>query len=345
MLPPIRRRVAFTLIELLVVIAVIAILVALLLPAVQQAREAARRIQCKNNLKQVGLALHNYHDTAQSLPPGLVFAPWPAVSPLLWGWNTLVLPQLDQAPLYQAIDTNRSIGDVVTATPNLGATILPMVRCPSDVGSSLILRTNVLVNGRIGVNISGLNLLARSNYPAVTGVRGDAVRGWHGLTALDPYTVAPGWPGFGGAFTENSHVKLRDFVDGTSNVLIVGERYSPAADGSNVSFIPLGHSAWLGTPNRGTDGVVAVLGDTAATATLPSDFLFTSIERKCWYGINGNNTGSVSRGQTTGFGSMHPGGANFLLGDGAVRFLSNNIDVNTYRDLGRIADGSPVGEF
>jgi prepilin-type N-terminal cleavage/methylation domain-containing protein len=175
-----RRDLGFTLIELLVVIAIIATLIALLLPAVQQSREAARRVQCKNHLKQIGLALHNYHDTAQTLPPGFVLAPWPAVAPQLWGWNTMILPQMDQTALYHAIDTNRSIGDVATATPNLGATILPAMRCPSDVGSPLILRSHVTLNGRNGTGITVLNQLARSNYPAVTGARVDSVNRWFG---------------------------------------------------------------------------------------------------------------------------------------------------------------------
>lgn len=129
-------------------------------------------------------------------------------------------------------------------------------------------------------------------------------------------------------------------------MLVVGERYAPAEEIAGHSGGPIGHSAWLGPPNiLETHGLATVLGDTAATATTPSEFLNLNAEETCWYGINGNNTGGVSRGQTTGFGSMHPGGANFLLGDGSVRFLSNNIDVSTYRNLGRIADGNPIGEF
>src|SRR4051812_6730319 len=99
MIPKTFKR-GFTLIELLVVIAIIAVLIALLLPAVQQAREAARRSQCKNNLKQIGLALHNYHDTANTLPPGWIGDPTGSNAGNRWGWGTMILPYLDQAPLY-----------------------------------------------------------------------------------------------------------------------------------------------------------------------------------------------------------------------------------------------------
>src|SRR5664279_3184236 len=117
-----KLRSAFTLIELLVVIAIIAVLIALLLPAVQQAREAARRSQCKNNLKQLGLALHNYHDTANTLPPGYIGPNTALSTNSNWGWNVMLLPGLDQAPLYNQISsttvgTTTGFGAAVTSFP------------------------------------------------------------------------------------------------------------------------------------------------------------------------------------------------------------------------------------
>jgi prepilin-type N-terminal cleavage/methylation domain-containing protein/prepilin-type processing-associated H-X9-DG protein len=339
-----QQKQAFTLIELLVVIAIIAILIALLLPAVQQAREAARRLRCKNNLKQLGLALHNYHDIVLAFPSGYVLAPDPAMAAQLWGWNTMILPQLDQGPLYNSLDLSRSMAEVTSATPNPGATVLSVVRCPSDIGSSLVLRVQISVNRVTGLTTVTDNRLARSNYLGVMGARGNSSVGWTGISNLFPQT------GYGGTFSGNSNTRLRDITDGTSNVVVVGERYSPAAEGQpDYYFVPVGHATWMGPPNVANSyGLAAAFGDTAASSTVPSNAALSndpSIIQKWFFGINGNNTGGVSRGQTSGFGSMHPGGAHFLMGDGAVRFLSNNVDVTTYRNLGRIADGYPLGEF
>src|SRR4051812_46688665 len=130
-----RRQIrGFTLVELLVVIAIIALLVALLLPAVQQAREAARRTQCRNNLKQVGLALHNYHDTNSTLPPG-----WVGVTSGQsdvngingWSWAARVLPQLDQSPLFNSINFNFQVGAASNLVPR--TTGLAVYRCASDI--------------------------------------------------------------------------------------------------------------------------------------------------------------------------------------------------------------------
>src|SRR5665213_792890 len=137
----------FTLIELLVVIAIIAVLIALLLPAVQQAREAARRTQCKNNLKQLGLALHNYHDiTSNTFPPGYIDVNPQGVL-LLWGWGTMILPQIDQAPLYNVLTSPATVPNIntglasatpATVTPNTVQTVIRAFRCPSDNGSDVI---------------------------------------------------------------------------------------------------------------------------------------------------------------------------------------------------------------
>ncbi|QDT57113.1 putative major pilin subunit [Caulifigura coniformis] len=336
------HRIGFTLIELLVVIAIIAILIALLLPAVQQAREAARRTQCKNNLKQMGLAMHNYHDTVLSLPPGYIHIETNSVLTPLWGWNTMILPQLDHAALYNAIDTTRTLSDVVSATPNLAITGLPTARCPTDSGSPLLRWTRISRGSGLPAVLRE-NLLARSNYNAVAGAGWNATSGWFGIR--DKYMLHL----LGGAFRENSNTRLRDVTDGTSNVFMIGERYTPAADGPDFGWIPVGHGAWIGSqgPNSQYD-VPTVLGDTAAASDVPTSATVSNdpmIYERWYFGVNGNNSGVVRRGQTSGFGSMHSAGAHFLLVDGAVRFLSNSVDKTTYRNLGRIADGNPIGEF
>jgi prepilin-type N-terminal cleavage/methylation domain-containing protein/prepilin-type processing-associated H-X9-DG protein len=343
-------REAFTLIELLVVIALIAILIALLLPAVQQAREAARRTQCRNNLKQIGLALHNYHDQMRVMPPGFVYADIRGIPAQLWGWNTMILPQMDQAPLYNSLDLNLSLVRLTSVIPNPGAQKIATVRCPSDVGSEVVAWTSIEELCQSPTFAGYPTRLARSNYVGVAGATARFVTTNPAYSGIHARVVS--FSSFGGSFTQNSSTRIRDMTDGSSNCLIVGERYAPKADGSSYpSTQPAGHAAWLGaTSGWLTAGPNIVLGDVAAIATVPDDSPSYSISGNggglWWYGINGNNrAGRFARGQTTGFGSMHSGGAAFLMGDGSVRFVHDQIDVMTYRRLGWIDDGQPVGEF
>ncbi|VAX41561.1 hypothetical protein-transmembrane region and signal peptide prediction [hydrothermal vent metagenome] len=202
----------FTLIELLVVIAIIAILIALLLPAVQQAREAARRSACKNNMKQIGLALHNYHDVHLTFPPayignsdGTVVKPETGV-----GWQTFILPFIDQAPMYNQIAASLFASNAVftgtngrwfdsPTTQTLSRTTIPAYNCPSDPLGGV----NTDIDSRFG----------KSNYVACSGpdFTGTGI-------------AANGLTGFNGAMYGNSKTKIRDFTDGTSNVFLCGER-------------------------------------------------------------------------------------------------------------------------
>jgi prepilin-type N-terminal cleavage/methylation domain-containing protein len=287
---------AFTLIELLVVIAIIAVLIALLLPAVQQAREAARRSQCKNNLKQVGLALHNYHDTFQYLPPG-----WIGVTGLQhdvngtngWGWASKLLPMVDQGPLFNLINFNVPIGNVANLTPR--ATGLPVYRCPSDIGPD---KWTISTTGG-----SPLAELGRASYSGVFGK--DEVDLCDGLAAGVPCSSD-------GLFFLNSRLRFADVTDGLSTTTMVGERLTRAATGWLYT--------WAGVVATGDEAIVRILGDTDVT---PNKDLIHMDE----------------------FASYHTGGAQFVLGDGAVRFISSSIDLQVYRNLASRNAGDVVTEF
>ncbi|QDT90008.1 DUF1559 family PulG-like putative transporter [Gimesia algae] len=294
----------FTLIELLVVIAIIAILIALLLPAVQQAREAARRSTCKNNLKQIGLALHNYHDTHRVFP--LMYQGLSSGAPNLGAtnglgiaWGTYILPFMDQANLYESIST-RMFGatgngagihwlndtTATVGTTTLAKTILPAFICPSDPMG--------------GIN-TDRGSYGKSNYLAVVGTD------WDGDGPISGTTT----PTYKGAFYGNSANRMRDFIDGTSNTFLAGERTTEGAANGGI---------WIGA--RGTRS------DNGLRTSANGNFLI-------------NNAGATDGAAS----STHVGGCHFLFGDGRISFLSENISSETYEYLGLINDGKVIGEY
>lgn len=289
-----KRRRGFTLIELLVVIAIIAILIALLLPAVQQAREAARRSSCKNNLKQIGVALHNYHDTFKMFPMGGIRHA--LAEQQGWGWGAYILPQMDQAPLFQSMNVNgQNLYQLLStsAGQTLAATPLPAFICPSDEGANGIMDGPRLNSRRgrhfnsgngNGANVGTAYRVGKSNYVAVCG-SGDVSR-------RDDQNPRPD-----GAMYLNSSIRMRDITDGSSNTLLVGERDYFCHQG-----------AWVGNRNPhggGAQGADYTMGRVTRPINEPSN-----ANHKC----------------TEGFSSPHTGGAQFLLGDGRVVFLSENIN-------------------
>ncbi len=297
-------RRAFTLIELLVVIAIIAVLIALLLPAVQQAREAARRTQCKNHLKQFGLALHNYHDSTQVFPAP-VYGIWDSATSQYspdpaWGWHVSILPYLDLGNTFQQLKTeSRSLQNAVADVqirPILQGNI-SVFRCPSDAG-------DVLAQDAIaGVRCS------RTNY---VGVNGPGVYAY-----LRNVNWATGVFGL-----QNISVRIRDITDGTSNTFMVGERASLVGVSTNSAH-------WVGTNNGWQEGsnyrgAMQVTGSTGYPM---------GIDEPTYWAYR------------SAFSSAHTGGAHFLMGDGAVRFVSENIDLTNYKNLSSRADGKVVGEF
>jgi prepilin-type N-terminal cleavage/methylation domain-containing protein/prepilin-type processing-associated H-X9-DG protein len=320
-----RNRPAFTLIELLVVIAIIAILISLLLPAVQQAREAARRSQCRNNLKQIGLALHNYHDVFGLFPIGYTERGADVEG---WGWAAFILPYVDQVGLFNELDvTGRHLDQLLAAgnpTAQLVRQPLSVYRCPTDPGppnSKVFVHNNRHFGSGVGTAAGGLGNFrpAMSNYFGVMGNRDSA-------NTFNPNTR------YNGVLFKDSGTKVRDIRDGTSNTFAVGERDNRFCRGG----------AWCGVRNpqgQGGRGIYTAVGHGRPTLNGPA----WDGDRRCG----------------EGFSSLHEGGAHFLMCDGAVRFVSENIDFNlsganatpgganmgTYQRLMRRNDELPVDDF
>lgn len=323
-------RRAFTLIELLVVIAIIAVLIALLLPAVQQAREAARRSQCKNNLKQIGLALHSYHDVNLLFPycsanNAMAFTQTGQTVTNSSGWP-LLLPYLDQTPLYNQFNfssasrnslfsgwSSNSSGTLagnaagITSNMNLSTIKLTLLVCPTDSNPFTI----TSATNYYGCGVAGTQMI---NY---------------GFSDVDggPWTL---WDNEGRStralFGQNSHSSTRDCADGTSNTAMIVETTRMVYDGTP--------NVWACSQYAG-NGVY--LGDS----------------RGINYGLccswtSPPNTDPIIIGVLGDFnlaGSAHVGGCHALLADGSVRFLNQNMNANTRLYLSYIADGMTIAEF
>ncbi|HWL07065.1 MAG TPA: DUF1559 domain-containing protein, partial [Planctomicrobium sp.] len=216
------RRKGFTLIELLVVIAIIAILVALLLPAVQQARESARRSQCRNNLKQIGLALHNYHDMHQVFPASFY-------SLNGWGWGTMLLPMVDQGPIYQKLNIGgvMDVGD--EATRNIGRTVLPVYICPSETSRPFSQHPKIWI--KIPDGTADFRI-ALSNYAAITGTNGEHCT--HDASIIN------------GTMFHDSRIRIRDITDGLSNTAIISEKSSSNQNDNAPSDQTRRAAIWMG---------------------------------------------------------------------------------------------------
>ncbi len=344
MLPRVKRR-AFTLIELLVVIAIIAVLIALLLPAVQQAREAARRAQCKNNLKQLGLALHNYHDSHSVLPPGRLVTQVDGSGHCFAAYAHL-LPFLDQAPLYNQIDFN-SNPDVGFANAIPVSTNLPVLLCPSD--PFIILQPATATAPASAVH----------NYPLNTGTT-------HPISTRN----ASGTP-VTGIFFENSCVRFRDVTDGLSNTVCISETLRSQLGGpttwdgvspTNGFVLTQGNDNAITGPELTNyasqcHGAGLLLQQTRGSKWLygaPGHSMYNHLrgpndrDIDCRGGIpHSNKTDALwrtlSHNVTTH--SRHTGGVHALLCDGSVRFVSENIAVTTWQGLGSRNGGEIIGEF
>ncbi|QDT36974.1 DUF1559 domain-containing protein [Stratiformator vulcanicus] len=311
----------FTLIELLVVIAIIAILIALLLPAVQQAREAARRTQCKNNVKQLGLALHNYESAHGVFPPSStsdigdgVWRYPTATGPTdpsihLHSWASLLLPYLEAANLYNSV--NYEISALDPANQDVASQVLPFYRCPS---------------------FSGGDFTNETLYTSVVGFDQFAIRNYAGMGAVTVASLGSAGTAEGVLFPA-SNTKFRDITDGTSNTVVIAETRDQNG------------SVWI-------DGSTATLTARFADVSGTNPFLgglTTAINHNPFFPQSGaQNPGNalmIPIEQEWGPSSFHVGGAHHLLCDGSVHFLSENLDIVVYDNLVNKSDGQVVGEF
>lgn len=311
-----KRRSGFTLVELLVVIAIIGILVALLLPAVQAAREAARRMSCSNNLKQIGLALHNYHDTYKSMPPAIIYTTETGGAPNnipYFGWSALILPYVEQAPMHQSLNPGPQTFLQALNTPALVAimrTPIAVYRCPSDTAPAVNVR-------RVGSNFPGGVQIATSNYIGAHS-SGSCV------TCNNANNVTPFQLGRrssfarAGVFVENIGIRFADIRDGTSNVIAVGERryqFKDVNGSQRFSNAAIG----LGVRRRGN------MGNGRSDQIGLGQFK-----------INYNGTSNWR--SRSGFSSHHPGGSMFVFADGSVHQISETIDHDLNSNQERISN-------
>jgi prepilin-type N-terminal cleavage/methylation domain-containing protein len=296
--PPIRRR-AFTLIELLVVIAIIAILIALLVPAVQRVREAAARTQCLNNLKQIGLAIHGYHDSYKGLPSGS------KVSNLL-SWHVYILPYIDQQPAFNGFNFAQPYSNA--ANLNQGLLHVPPYLCPAY---------NEFIYTEYGPGEwAGGQITYTTHYYANAGPKGNnPVTGtpYTMLSTLVPGSYTQGDVAMDGVMSMDTHIKLVEITDGTSNTLMVGESSWPASNNYRI-WTRGSYSQWESTAMR---NVANAISSTAYNGS--------------------SNFDDVS------FGSIHPGkGAHFVFADGTGRYLQSTINFGVYLSLASRNGGEAV---
>jgi prepilin-type N-terminal cleavage/methylation domain-containing protein len=351
------RTTGFTLIELLVVIAIIAILIALLLPAVQQAREAARRTQCRNNLKQYGLGLHNYHDNYGGFPIAGQGDTNPAATQggnsanPRSGWQVYILPFMDQAPLYNQLHfdgprpgvnyggVQGSVTRIVLADRDeAGEKQVPYAMCPSDPWPrKLGTANNTSTPFKTQAN------WAQSSYSGSIGSQRTPSSGTN-AAQCQPFlgfseTLSGGNVDYGRSNIPNRisgmfsyygvFLRIRDVTDGTSNTVMVGE---VRPDCYTVAHYTYG---WWFSNSMGNAHASTITPLNEGTTCRASP-------RKI---SNPNCTDPANYNYSWGFKSFHVGGVHFVLADGAVKFLSENIDHTTYQRLGGRADGNTVGDF
>jgi prepilin-type N-terminal cleavage/methylation domain-containing protein len=362
------RRRGFTLIELLVVIAIIAILIALLLPAVQQAREAARRTQCRNHLKQLGLAFHNYADTYDATP----LHQHRMASDYSGGngragnksWYCAILPYVDQAPLFNQINFSdgegwSSFAAGTSPSMQVSRVRIPYFQCPSES----------VVNTADGIPAANFNYLANAGRPRNLLMPGQASTGAaapprsRGIISMSRMT--PGGPySANWRQTTNNAFRLRDITDGTSNTAMLTESLVSGGDTNvdkrrNLSYTPSAmieqYDVYIDAVVR--DGLANAVNWPAWTRYKGHSWMYSDSWQKHVYGhVFPPNTVNIASYSTDVFrchegdgaitaSSQHVGGVHVTMMDGSVRFVSNNLDTPLWWALGTKADGERLGEF
>jgi prepilin-type N-terminal cleavage/methylation domain-containing protein len=319
----------FTLVELLVVIAIIGILIALLLPAVQAAREAARRSQCSNNMKQIGLALHNYHDSHKTFPLGSfnLREVWPSSGT---NWRALILPYMEQGPVFDQLlfSANPAVhfmaggaagGAALAGNDVLKNLVIDGYRCPSSVIKPIGGHNNTLAMNVLYVGIQG----AARPIPGPNPNRGSR-------------DCSYGWTSNSGMLAKNECFQFKDCTDGTSNTMIVAEQ-SGMVDDRNLTANYYG--GWYGTRHPRPMEDPAGCADLWGAGT-------TAVRYAPNLDVTPPPTGaSAMYNNNTILNSQHPGGINVLLTDGSGQFISETIDLGTLKCLAVRYDGVPLGSF
>ncbi len=319
------KRSGFTLIELLVVIAIIAILIALLVPAVQKVREAAARLQCQNNLKQLALGLHNYHDVYKKFPPGGQAAVLPQPNPpgntatiVGTSWIVFTLPYIEQGALYKLYDFTKAYNDAANAT-NVGENLVPIIYCPSGPDPNRYLDPNTNMTKNRSTHYYGVmgpsDAASPANYTIGGTTFSAVVGGPGGNGAYSTHGILSHYQDTTGSVMTKRQIRLTDVTDGTSNTLLIGERSMVPPAGSSTND----YRSWIRGQNGGMGACKNVRFPLNST-----------------YYNGSNNFNDIS------FGSNHTGGCNFAIGDGTVRYISETVDLNILKGMSTIGTGEVV---
>ncbi|MCE9567831.1 MAG: DUF1559 domain-containing protein [Planctomycetes bacterium] len=325
---PSPQRRGFTLIELLVVIAIIAILIGLLLPAVQKVREAASRMKCQNNLKQIGIAMHSFHDANSKLPLGNRAGPSYG-----YNWRLFILPYLEQSALYLKFDQTQSSWSAAMA-PADGA-VIPNYRCPSTTLP------------QYSVTLMTYKTVQRVTYVGISGATPDTFTGSSFVESRQTPGAGTtscctgGWISGGGVLVPNNAIKLTDISDGTSNTMAVSEQsdFLTQVDGTKVDWQTGWHGWLIATSQTGIPGPSFASGDSRTFGLVSVRYQIN--QKNGW--PNGGDCGG--RGVCPNFGSnvpltsTHPGGVNAVFCDGSVRFLSDSTPLLTLAAISTRDDG------